>query len=64
MLGWACHFSKKIDSQGNEIPIPFYDLDNESPIAPNEFAFDLRLRGESKLSVLTTSEEADYEKFH
>ncbi len=64
MLGWACHFSKKIDSQGHETQIPFYDLDNESPIAPNEFAFHLVLRGESRLGVLTTSLEADFEEFH
>lgn len=61
ILAWVCHFSKKIDVDGNEIPIPWYDMVNESPISPNVFAFDLKARDENRVLMLSSSLETNFQ---
>jgi hypothetical protein len=51
-LAWACHISKKRGVDGEEIEVPSYDYRAGFSTQPNNFPFDLRVRGEGRRRVV------------
>jgi hypothetical protein len=43
-IAWACNISKKIDANGTEIDVPWYDYNTGFNVQPNWFPFDLEPR--------------------
>ena len=54
-LAWACHISKKVDSTGKEIPVPWYEYTEGSNVAPKAFVFDLKARSQKRIDMMQQS---------
>ena len=51
-LMWACRVSKKIDSSGKVIPVPWYSYQPGNNTAPKPFSFDVELRDQAKMALM------------
>ena len=52
LLVWACNITRKKDSKGNDIPVPWYDYSAGANSAPNTFDFDLKPRSAERLQLI------------
>jgi cytochrome P450 len=51
-LAWACDISKKIGSDGKEIPVPWYDYTEGSNVMPKPFEFELKPRSDERARMV------------
>ncbi|EXJ71096.1 uncharacterized protein A1O5_06089 [Cladophialophora psammophila CBS 110553] len=53
MLMWLCSVRKKVDEEGQVIPVPWYDYKPGNNTGPNRFDFEVEVRDEQRLQILT-----------
>lgn len=54
-LMWACSVGKKLDAQGNVIPVPWYDFKPGNNTGPKPFDFSLTARDAKRIAMLQAS---------
>ncbi|KIW94676.1 uncharacterized protein Z519_04653 [Cladophialophora bantiana CBS 173.52] len=52
MLMWLCSVTKKLDEEGQVIPVPWYDYKPGNNTGPNRFHFEVEMREQQRLQIL------------